>query len=118
MDDYPYVNQVSLVGRLSERPTAKTLPSGDLIMMWRLIVDRPAIERRTPRRVVDTINCVTFDNRLFGPAHEWRPDDILELHGALRRRFWPGGSTCDVMVHRAIRHDRSPTGDVPQREGK
>lgn len=101
MDDYPYVNDVSLVGRLSDAPLVKTLPSGDLIMVWRLIVDRPAAELRTPRRVVDTINCVTFDTRLFGPARAWRPDELLELHGSLRRRFWPGGSRCEVVVHRA-----------------
>jgi single-strand DNA-binding protein len=101
MDDYPYVNAVSLVGRLSDTPLIKTLPSGDLIMLWRLIVDRPPAERRTPKRVVDTIDCVTFDNRLFGPAREWRPDQLLEIRGALRRRFWPGGSSCEVVVHRA-----------------
>jgi single-strand DNA-binding protein len=101
MDDYPYVNDVSLVGRLSDTPLVKTLPSGDLMMLWRLIVDRPAAERRTPKRVVDTINCVTFDDRLFGQAREWRPGELLEIHGALRRRFWPGGSACDVAVRRA-----------------
>jgi single-stranded DNA-binding protein len=107
MNDFPYVNEVSLVGRLSDTPLVKTLPSGDLIMLWRLIVDRPAAELRTPRRVVDTINCVTFDDRLFGPAHEWRPDQLLEIHGALRRRFWPGGSRCEVVVHHAV-----PAGDA------
>jgi single-strand DNA-binding protein len=101
MDDHLYVNDVSLVGRLSDVPLVKTLPSGDQIVTWRLIVDRPAAERRTPKRVVDTINCVAFDSHLFGPAREWRPDELLEVHGALRRRFWPGGSTCEVMVHRA-----------------
>lgn len=101
MADYPYINDVSLVGRLSDIPLVKTLPSGDLIMVWRLIVDRPAAECRTPRRVVDTINCVTFDSRLFGPAGEWRPDQLLEIHGALRRRFWPGGSRCEVVVDQA-----------------
>ncbi|HEU5157145.1 MAG TPA: hypothetical protein VFU43_09115 [Streptosporangiaceae bacterium] len=101
MDDYPYVNDVSLVGRLSSPPSVKTLPSGDLLMLWRLIVDRPPAERRTPRRVVDTITCVTFDGRLFGPAHEWRPDELIKIRGSLRRRFWPGGSTCEVVVHRA-----------------
>ena len=98
MADYPYVNDVALVGRLSDRPQVKTLPSGDLIMVWRLIVDRPAAERRTARKAVDTINCVAFDSRLFGPADEWRPGDVLELHGSLRRRFWPGGSRCEVVV--------------------
>ena len=113
MDDFPYVNDVSLVGRLSDVPLVKTLPSGDLIMLWRLIVDRPPAERRTPRRAVDTINCVTFDSRLFGPAGEWRPDQLLEVHGALRRRFFPGGSRCEVVVDRAqARLPRAaPAGD-------
>jgi single-strand DNA-binding protein len=118
MDDYPYVNDVSLVGRLSDTPLVKTLPSGDLIMLWRLIVDRPAAERRTPRRVVDTINCVTFDRGLFGAAHAWRPDQLLEVHGALRRRFWPGGSRCEVVVHRAEeRLPRAAPGGEAMAEG-
>jgi single-strand DNA-binding protein len=101
MDDHPYVNDVSLVGRLADHPEVKTLPSGDLVMVWRLIVDRPAAERRTPRRVVDTINCVTFDTPLFAPAAAWRLGDLLDVRGSLRRRLWPGGSRCEVVVHRA-----------------
>ena len=108
MEDYPYVNDVSLVGRLADHPTVKTLPSGDLIMVWRLIVDRPPEERRTPRRVVDTINCVTFAGEVIGRAGEWRPGDLLELRGALRRRFWAGGSRCEVDVHRAAEAPPAP----------
>jgi single-stranded DNA-binding protein len=103
--NHPYVNDVLLVGRLSREPVEKTLASGDPIMLWRLIVDRPEAERRSSRRVVDTFNCVAFDDRLFALAQEWQPDDMLEIRGSLRRRFWRGGlSQYEILVREANLH--------------
>jgi single-strand DNA-binding protein len=107
---HAYVNDVLLVGRLSREPQVKTLESGDVILTWRLIVDRPEDEWRTPRRVVDTFNCSSFDQRLFGPAKQWRPGDMLEVHGALRRRFWRGGNQYTIMVREARPRARPADG--------
>jgi single-strand DNA-binding protein len=111
----PYVNDVLLVGRLSQEPLVKRLDSGDVILTWRLIVDRPEEEWRTPRKVVDTFNCTSFDRRLFGPAKEWRPGDMLEVRGSLRRRFWRGGSQYTIMVRAAGPRTRPDGGadDAP-----
>ena len=108
-----YINEVLLVGRLSQEPVVKTLASGDLILTWRLIVDRPADQWRTSRKAVDTFNCTSFDEQLFGQAKQWRPGEMLEVRGALRRRFWRGGSQYTIMVHAAKAY--IPPGE---REGK
>jgi single-strand DNA-binding protein len=102
MADHPSVNDVLLVGRLSGDPLLKTLPSGDLILTWRLVVERPpGVGHRTTRKVVDTLNCVSFDGRLRDIAQEWRHGDMLEVSGAVRRRFWRTGSTYEIAVERA-----------------
>jgi single-strand DNA-binding protein len=112
VEDFPYVNEVLVVGRLSEVPVVKTLPSGDPIMMWRIIVDRPEEERRSSRKVVDTFNCATFDSRLFGSVEEWQADDMLEIRGTLRRRFWVGGgSSYEIIARQAVlSHREAPEG--------
>jgi single-strand DNA-binding protein len=38
---HPYVNDVALVGRLSGAVERKTLPSGDMVLEWRIVVERP-----------------------------------------------------------------------------
>jgi single-stranded DNA-binding protein len=100
MADHPYVNDVLLVGRLSGKPLVKDLPSGDLIVMWRLVVERPSAARRTPRKVVDTLSCVSFDERLRDAAEQWRHGDLLEVRGALRRNFWRTGSRFEIVADR------------------
>jgi single-strand DNA-binding protein len=114
MADHPYVNDVLLVGRLSGKPLVKDLPSGDLIVMWRLVVERPSAARRTPRKVVDTLNCVSFDERLRDAAERWRHGDLLEVRGALRRNFWrTGRSHYEIVADRVeLCTDRTHGGDI------
>jgi single-strand DNA-binding protein len=108
------VNEVHLVGRLSKPAIIKEMPSGDLLGTWRLVVARP--ERAAPsdsaengsdpaakntagsrrRQTVDTIDCVSFDLDLIGRMCDVEAGSLLELHGALRRRFsrhLPGGQS-------------------------
>ena len=102
-------NEVRLVGRLSAPPEARELPSGDRLVTFRLVVDRPAGRRSTGGRVVtvDTLDCVVWTAGLRKAAAGWHPGDVLELGGSLRRRFWrtPGGpsSRYEVEVNRARR---------------
>ena len=51
----PHVNEVRLVGRLSADPTELTLPSGDTLWTFRLVVDRPAAEARRGQQL-DTLD--------------------------------------------------------------
>jgi single-strand DNA-binding protein len=67
----------------------RTLPSGDLLVSFRLVVRR---ERpRTPGQV-DTLTCVTYDRALQRRAGVWRTGDVVEVEGALQRRFWRTGT--------------------------
>ena len=102
-------NEVRLVGRLSATPEPRELPSGDHLVSFRVVVDRPASRRSPGGRAVtiDTLECVVWTSALRKAAVAWHPGDVLELEGALRRRFWrtPGGpsSRYEVEVNRARR---------------
>jgi single-strand DNA-binding protein len=83
----PYVNDVALVGRLSGDVECRPLPSGDTVVEWRLVVERPP-NARYRQKVVDTIPCVSFDDRLRDRSSDWRDGDLIEVRGAIRRRFY------------------------------
>ncbi len=97
-------NVVHLVGRLATAPEAREMPSGDQAVTWRLVVDRPVPDRRGR---VDTLACVAWLAPARRAALKWQAGDIIELDGALRRRFWrtPGGpvSRYEVEVRKARR---------------
>lgn len=98
------VNEVRLVGRLSGVPLTRVLPSGDELTTWRIVVGRrpqaSATERKAP--TVDTIDCVAHKRAVRRLATKWTAGEVLEITGALRRRFWRGpsgaASRCEVEV--------------------
>lgn len=105
-------NEILLVGRLAAVPEVRTLPSGDVLATFRLVVGRPAAERapRTPRGravTVDTLDCVAWRGAVRRAASRWAAGDLLEVTGALRRRFWRStsgaASRCEVEVAAARR---------------
>lgn len=91
-----HLNQVTLVGRLADGAVERTLPSGDLLVDFRVTVDRP--ERRSQdrrsRSRVDALDCVAWTSRLRRQVLGWRAGDVVEVTGSLRRRFWraPSGA--------------------------
>ncbi len=102
-------NSVHLIGRLAATATVRELPSGDEAVIWRLIVERVIVDRPVPdaRARVDTLACVSWVGGFGRVALAWQPGDIIEVEGALRRRFWrtPGGpvSRYEVEVAKARR---------------
>lgn len=81
------VNEVHLVGRLSVPARDRELPSGDMLCHFRVVVER--IQQATAgRRRVDAVDCHTWSGRVRRQAQGWRVGDVIELHGALRRRFF------------------------------
>ena len=118
-----HVNEVRLVGRLTGTPSARQLPSGDRLLAFRLVVERAAPSRsgrgrgagsrsragRTP--TVDTLDCVALRRDVQRLVERATEGDLLELQGALRRRFWrrPAGlaSRSEVEVTRARRAARA-----------
>lgn len=93
------VNEVRLVGRVSGAPETREMPSGDTLLLWRLVVPRDEPRRRRtgeaePRRLptVDTIDIACWSASARRAAARLTADDIVEVTGALRRRFFRGGS--------------------------
>lgn len=129
-------NEVLLVGRLSTGPTARGLPSGDVVTSWRLVAERPARRTATPeddqdsatgnktemdRRTVDALECATFRPSVAQELESANSGDALEVRGALRRRFWrsPSGvaSRYEIEATQARCLDavatEAPTGGGP-----
>lgn len=108
-------NEVALVGRVAAPAEERTLPSGDVIVTWRLVVDRPAGSRPVPQGVrqstVDTLDCVAWRNGARRTASTLVAGDVVSVTGALRRRFWRAGagavSRCEVEVAKVKRLARA-----------
>lgn len=83
-------NEVTLVGRLSGAPEERELPSGDVVVTFRLVVARP--EQKPPegvrRPTVDTLDCAAWQGAPRRSAATWSDGDVIEVIGTLRRRFF------------------------------
>lgn len=95
-------NEVVLRGRLSAPAELRTLPSGDTLVTFRLVVRRPGPRPRGPS--VDVLSCISYDRALQRRVAAWRPGEVVEVEGALQRRFWRTGagtaSVCEVNCRR------------------
>ena len=97
-------NEVVLRGRLAAPAEERRLPSGDALVVFRLVVARsPAARRRTDGGPsVDTLDCVAWRAPVRRAALGWQVGDVVEVEGALRRRFWRAAagpaSRCEVEV--------------------
>ena len=90
------VNEVRLVGRVSQPPEERVLPSGDVMWTFRLVVPRPTAEGE--RRQVDTLDCAAWGGRARRSVAAWAPDDVVEVTGAVRRRFFRAGGAAASRV--------------------
>jgi single-strand DNA-binding protein len=113
-DEVQARNEVVLVGRVSGDPAQRELPSGDSLVSWRVVVDRPPSPRAVPEGVrtptVDTLDCVAWSAGVRRTAKTLADGDVVAVEGALRRRFWraAGGasSRTEVEVERVRRLSR------------
>ena len=83
---YTASNEVLLVGRVNAAAKSKELPSGDRVVEFRLIVDRAAA--RGKKREVDTLDIAAWSASARKSALAIKPDQWVEVRGAVRRRFW------------------------------
>lgn len=111
-------NEVLLVGRVSGVPEQRELASGDSLVAWRVVVDRPRGGRQPPAGVrattIDTLDCVAWTPALRRTARALSDGDVVEVSGSLRRRFWRAGagaaSRTEVEVAAARRLARADDG--------
>jgi single-strand DNA-binding protein len=86
---------VALVGRVSAPAEERTLPSGDVLLTWRVVVDRPPSRRPPPEGTrpvtIDAIDCVGWTAGVRRTAAAFAAGDVVRIEGSLRRRFWRGG---------------------------
>ncbi len=104
--DVAHVNEVVLQGRLAAMAERRELPSGDVLLSFRVIIDRAAT-RNDRRRRVDTIDCVAWSARTQRSVRGWGAGDLVRVEGALRRHFRRSDtgpvSRVEVEVRRARR---------------
>ena len=83
VEDYS-LNDLLLRGRVSAIAVEKELPSGDKVVEFRLIASR---ERRDG---VDTLDIGAWSAKSRRIALTLKPDEWVEVSGAIHRRFWRG----------------------------
>jgi single-strand DNA-binding protein len=84
------VNEVRLVGRLSRDPEMRVLPSGDQMWTFRVVVPR-APGGRT-KQSVDVLDCAVWGGRVRASVASWSADDVVEVAGPMRKRFFSSGA--------------------------
>ncbi len=95
-----YCNEVVLCGRVAAEAQERELPSGDVIVTGRVIVDRDADSLKRSRQRVDTIDCVGWTVRVQRSMRGWKAGDQVEIKGSIRRRFFrsPVGPASRVEI--------------------
>jgi single-strand DNA-binding protein len=94
-----WANEVRLTGRVSGNPEQREMPSGDVVVLFRVVVPRPAARlsssARGPSRkgaaTVDTIDIACWSARTRRAALRLRQGETAEVTGSLRRRFFRAG---------------------------
>ena len=97
------VNEVRLVGRVSQAPEERVLPSGDVLWTFRVVVPRPASSGRSS---VDALECAAWSARARRSVASWQPDDVVEVSGAMRRRFFRSGAGAASRVEVEVSRGR------------
>jgi single-strand DNA-binding protein len=82
-------NEVRLVGRISVDAQERELPSGDRVAQLRVVVPRST---DTGAGRVDTIDVACWSARTRRSARGIKAQDIVEVVGVLRRRFFRTGT--------------------------
>jgi single-strand DNA-binding protein len=113
----PAANEVHLIGRVAGAAVSRILPSGDTVTMLRVVVDRPPSARRQGGAGSDTVDCAMWTARLRQRAGAVTPGTVVEIDGALRRRFWrtAGGPASRYEVEVSALRRVSPTASPERR---
>lgn len=105
-------NEVRLVGRVSQAAEERELPSGDSVLLFRLVVARTG-DLRGSRQRVDVLDCAVWGGRVRAAARAWEAGDVVEVSGSVRRRFFRSGAAAasryeiEVLSGRRVRRAAS-----------
>ena len=80
------VNEVRLVGRVTNLAIAKVLPSGDKVVEFRVVIGREKI--RNGKKEVDSLDIAAWSASARRAALAVKIDTWVEVRGSVRRRFW------------------------------
>lgn len=86
-------NVVDISGRLTAQPEQRTLPSGDVLVTFRVSVRRGDTPMaRGSKQSADWVDCVAVGARCRRSVATWAVGDEVAVQGALRRRFYRAAS--------------------------
>ena len=78
------LNDVALRGWVTTIATERELPSGDLVVQFRIAITRP-------EGGVDTIDLESWSAKTRRSALSLKDGEWVEIQGSIRRRFWKSG---------------------------
>ena len=99
IEEFIPVNEVYLVGRVTSLAIEKELPSGDKVVEFRVVIGRAkstsstrSLKSRTGKKEVDSLDIAAWSTKTRKAALSLKVDTWVEIHGAVRRRFWQAPS--------------------------
>ena len=105
------VNDVVLRGRVSAEPQVRELPSGAVLVGFRLVLARERTPMTAASKVVsDWVECSAWGARVRKQAGSWHEGDHVEVRGSLRRRYSKDGRTSievEMLGGRLVRRARA-----------
>ncbi len=114
------VNTVVLRGRVTSAPESRELPSGSSVVSVRVSVSRTATPMTTgSKQGSDWVDCVAWGGLQRRRVTGWRVGDLVEVEGALRRRFHRSGAATamrlevEVLTGRLVARAGRRTGAAP-----
>lgn len=78
------MNDVALRGWVTTIASERELPSGDLVVQFRIAITRP-------EGGVDTIDLESWSAKTRRTASSLKDGEWVEISGSIRRRFWRSG---------------------------
>ena len=108
-----------LRGRLTAEPVERELPSGDVIVTFRVSVARRS---KTPltarsRQTADWVDCAAGAAGVRRRVRAWKPGDQVEVEGALRRRFYRTSATASSRLEVEVVRARRAAAATPKGGG-
>ena len=112
-------NLVVLCGRVSTAPEERELPSGTSIVTVRLSMARtPTPMTAGSKQNHDWVDCSVWGGRARRTVAGWREGDVVEVEGALRRRFYRAGGATSTRLEVEILSARTVTRAAPATKGR